>query len=58
MNVFLKTAGTLVFASHSEDLLRRFWTRGLVFEKGTIVYDGTLEEALDFYHEKWITFSI
>ena len=52
MNVFLKTAGTLVFASHSEDLLRRFCTRGLVFEKGTIVYDGTLKEALDFYHEK------
>ena len=52
MNNFLKTAGTLVFASHSEDLLRRFCTRGLVFEKGTIVYDGTLKEALDFYHEK------
>jgi len=52
MNTFLKTVGTLIFASHSDDLLKRFCTRGLVFEKGTIVFDGTLEDALDFYHEK------
>ena len=52
MNDFIDKAGTLVFASHSEDLLRRFCDRGLVFEKGNIVFDGTLIDALDFYHEK------
>ena len=52
MNDFIDKAGTLVFASHSEELLRRFCDRGLVFEKGNIVFDGTLIDALDFYHEK------
>ena len=52
MNNFLDETGTLIFASHSEALLKRFCTRGLVFEKGTIVFDGLLDDALNYYHEK------
>ena len=43
MSGFLSDAGTLIFASHSEELLKRFCSRGLVFERGTIVFDGLLE---------------
>jgi len=50
LQAFIATTGTLFLASHSEELLHRFCTRGLVFEEGKIVYDGKLSEALDFYH--------
>jgi lipopolysaccharide transport system ATP-binding protein len=47
---FIKGAGTLFLASHSDELLRRFCIRGLVFNEGTIVYDGPLDAALSYYH--------
>ena len=47
---FIATTGTLFLASHSEELLNRFCTRGLVFDQGRIVFDGNLSEALHFYH--------
>ena len=47
---FISSAGTLVLASHSDDLLRKFCTRGLVFKKGKIEYDGDIEKSLHFYH--------
>ena len=46
---FIKKTGTLVLASHSKELLRKFCERGLVFSEGRIVFDGKLEDALDFY---------
>lgn len=46
---FIDVTGTLLLASHSETLLRRFCSRGLVFEKGSIIYDGVLEDALSYY---------
>ena len=51
-NKFIDKAGTLIFASHSDELLKRFCVRGLVFEKGNIVYDGKLNDALNFYYGK------
>ena len=47
---FIDAAGTLFLASHSEELLRQFCTRGIVFNHGSIVYDGRLDEALNYYH--------
>ena len=47
---FIDAAGTLFLASHSEELLRQFCTRGIVFNHGSIVYDGHLNEALNYYH--------
>jgi ABC-type polysaccharide/polyol phosphate transport system ATPase subunit len=49
---FVHAAGTLILASHSDDLLRQFCKRGLVFDQGQIVFDGQLENALKFYHEE------
>jgi lipopolysaccharide transport system ATP-binding protein len=46
---FLKSAGTLLLASHSNELLRQFCGRGLVFDSGLLVFSGPLEEALEFY---------
>jgi len=52
MNNFLHSAGTLLFASHSEELMNKFCQRGLVFSQGSIVYDGLLLDALKYYHEQ------
>ncbi len=50
LHTFLATTGTLLLASHSDELLRRFCQRGLVFEKGQIAFDGPLDVALSYYH--------
>ena len=50
MTHFLSSAGTLLLASHSDELLRRFCRRGLVFDSGRIVFSGPLENALEYYH--------
>ena len=50
---FIKSAGTLVLASHSDNLLRQFCQRGLVFNQGQVIFDGPLDESLAFYHEKY-----
>ncbi len=51
MQSFVESTGTLILASHSEGLLRKFCTRGLVFDQGKIVYDAPLEDALAYYDE-------
>ncbi len=48
---FLSTTGTVFIASHSDSLLRSFCNRGLVFEEGRVVFDGSLQSALDYYHQ-------
>jgi len=53
LDAFIDQAGTLFLASHVDDLLRRFCQRGLVFDNGQIVWDGPLDEALDYYHRKF-----
>ena len=50
---FIETAGTLILASHSDNLLRQFCRRGLVFGQGRLLYDGPLDSALSFYHEEY-----
>lgn len=41
---------TLFFVSHNEKDLLRFCTRGLYLEKGNLVFDGPIEDALDLYN--------
>jgi ABC-type polysaccharide/polyol phosphate transport system ATPase subunit len=53
MQEFVDQTGTLLLASHSPDLLRRFCTRGLVFDEGSIVFDAPLADALSFYHANY-----
>ena len=52
LDEFIKSAGTLIFASHSDKLLERYCERGLVFAKGRIIFDGDLKDALNFYYGK------
>ena len=50
MQQFMQSAATLFLASHSEELLKQFCNRGIVFSHGKIVYDGPLDAALNYYH--------
>ena len=50
MQSFMDSSTTLILASHSEMLLKQFCHRGIVFHKGTIVFDGPLNSALNYYH--------
>ncbi len=45
----LESAGLLVIASHSPDLLKRYCARGAVFDHGQASMIGSLDEALHFY---------
>ena len=49
MTRFLSSAGTLLLASHSNELLRRFCSSGLVFDSGRLVFSGPLDDALEYY---------
>ena len=51
LHEFMDCAGTLILASHSDELLKQFCGRGLVFKGGEIIFDGKLEEALKYYHD-------
>jgi ABC-2 type transport system ATP-binding protein len=42
---------TLFFVSHNESDLRRFCTRGLYLEGGELVFDGSIDDALDRYND-------
>ncbi len=46
---FLGSNGSLLLASHSNDLLRQFCKRGWVMKGGRLIFDGPLEEAFSFY---------
>jgi len=42
---------TLVLASHSMEFLKAFCTEALVFDGGKIVYQGSIENAAQFYEQ-------
>ncbi|MGR6742537.1 ABC transporter ATP-binding protein [Microbacterium sp. F1-18] len=42
---------TLFFVSHNEKDLRRFCTRGLYLDKGSLVLDGPIGDVLDRYND-------
>jgi ABC-type polysaccharide/polyol phosphate transport system ATPase subunit len=48
----LESAGLLVIASHSPELLKRYCTRGAVFVHGQTSMIGSLDEALRFYSKQ------
>ncbi len=51
LDKYLTSNGMLIISSHSNSLLKRFCTRGLVFSSGSIIFDGKLDDALRFYDE-------
>lgn len=42
-------SGTVVLVAHATGVLRENCTRGIVLEQGRLVFDGTTEDAVDFY---------
>ena len=50
MKQFMESAATLFLASHSEELLKQFCKRGIVFSHGSVAFDGPLDAALNYYH--------
>ena len=53
LSEFISKSGTLFLASHSNELLTKFCDRGLVFKKGSIVFDGNIDEAIEYYKKKY-----
>ncbi|MFV0499923.1 MAG: ABC transporter ATP-binding protein [Bacilli bacterium] len=47
---FFENGKTILFVSHSEDLIRTFCTRVLYLSDGFIAFDGDVEEGIEFYH--------
>ena len=44
---------TLLFVTHSLATAKEFCTRGIVLEKGSMKFDGNIQEAIDFYEGKY-----
>ena len=44
----------LVLASHSDDILRQYCTRGLCLANGRLLFDGPLEDCLDYYRKELV----
>ncbi|MDF3047359.1 MAG: hypothetical protein K0R73_477 [Candidatus Midichloriaceae bacterium] len=53
LDQFLTQASTLIIASHSEDLIKRFCTHGLVMKSGKSKFYGTVDDALKYYAEEY-----
>ena len=49
---FVQGSGTLILASHANELLNKFCNRGIVMDKGVIKFDSSLENALAFYERR------
>ena len=52
MEEMIHSSEIMVFASHSDELLRRFCTRGILLIDGEVKYIGTVERALSSYHQE------
>jgi ABC-type polysaccharide/polyol phosphate transport system ATPase subunit len=46
----LDAASLLVLTSHSDELLRKFCSRGIVLGFNQILFDGAINDAIDYYH--------
>jgi ABC-type polysaccharide/polyol phosphate transport system ATPase subunit len=49
LDTFIHKAGILVFASHSQDLIRRLCNKIILMEHGRIVWRGEINEGLKVY---------
>jgi teichoic acid transport system ATP-binding protein len=43
---------TFLFVTHSLETAGDFCKRGIVLEKGKLLFDGDIEEAIEFYDSK------
>ena len=42
---------TFLFVTHSTEVARDFCKRGIVMKKGKLVYDGNIDNAIEFYEK-------
>ncbi len=47
---FFENGKTILFVSHSEELIRTFCTRVIYLHNGFIAFDGDVDEGIEFYH--------
>ena len=47
---FINASGLFILASHSDEMLKNFCRRGVVLKKGSLVFDGPIQDALNYYH--------
>ena len=51
MNNLVEQSRGLILATHNVGLMQSLCTKGLVLDKGSVVFQGNLAEALDFYRD-------
>ena len=44
---------TVLFVTHSSNTVKEFCSRGIVLDHGTQVFDGPIEEAIEFYEKNY-----
>lgn len=49
METLMEKSGTLVLASHSNAYLLNYCKRGIVLRGGKIIFDGPIQDAIDFH---------
>lgn len=42
---------TVLFVTHASSAAKEFCKRGIVLEKGTMIFDGSIDDAIDFYNK-------
>jgi ABC-2 type transport system ATP-binding protein len=55
MESVMERASILVFASHANNLIRAYCNRGLVIDKGRVIFFGDVEEAIAVHEEQQAT---
>ncbi len=53
MKELFRSGKSIIFASHSDEQIRQFCNRAIFIDESHIVVDGTVEEALEAYNEKY-----
>ena len=48
---FIHRSATVLISTHSLGLAKELCTRGIVLEKGSIVFDGSIDDAINYYIE-------
>ncbi len=44
---------TVIFVTHASSAAQEFCTRGIVLDKGTMKFDGPIQEAVDYYESNY-----
>ena len=51
VDTLMRSVPFLVLASHSEEMLQKYCNRGLVLANGSVLFDGAIGEAIEFYRK-------